>query len=150
MSLKNKEINVVVLDSNFILLPYQFKIDYLNDIYLNLEGKTRFYIFKQSLDEIEAKIRREPKTRKLKRQYKGGMKYLDKNEKVYPIYFINEVKSKNETTDEFLLKWCIEFKKEYRKVYLATNDSELRKKAKNSNVNIIFLRQKKYLVIERS
>lgn len=150
MSLKNKEINVVVLDSNFILLPYQFKIDYLNDIYLNLEGKTRFYIFKQSLDEIEAKIRREPKTRKLKRQYKGGMKYLDKNEKVYPIYFINEIKGENETTDEFLLKWCIEFKKEYRKVYLATNDSELRKKAKNSNVNIIFLRQKKYLVIERS
>lgn len=150
MSLKNKEINVVVLDSNFILLPYQFKIDYLNDIYLNLEGKTRFYIFKQSLDEIEAKIRREPKTRKLKRQYKGGMKYLDKNEKIYPIYFINEIKSKNETTDEFLLKWCIEFKQEYKKVYLATNDSELRKKAKNSNVNIIFLRQKKYLVIERS
>ena len=150
MSLKKKDDNIVVFDSNFILLPYQFKIDYLNDIYLNLEGKTRFYIFKQSLDEIEAKIRREPKTRKLKRQFKGGMAYLDKNEKIYPLYFIKEIKEKNETTDEFLLKWCIKFKKEYKKVYLATNDSELRKKAKNSNVNIIFLRQQKFLVIERS
>ncbi|MBA7532350.1 hypothetical protein ES705_24576 [subsurface metagenome] len=150
MSLKKKDDNIVVFDSNFILLPYQFKIDYLNDIYLNLEGKTRFYIFKQSLDEIEAKIRREPKTRKLKRQFKGGMAYLDKNEKIYPLYFIKEVKEKNETTDEFLLKWCIKFKKEYKKVYLATNDSELRKKAKNSYVNIIFLRQQKFLVIERS
>ncbi len=150
MSLKKKDDNIVVFDSNFILLPYQFKIDYLNDIYLNLEGKTRFYIFKQSLDEIEAKIRREPKTRKLKRQYKGGMAYLDKNEKIYPLYFIKEIKENNETTDEFLLKWCRKFKKEYKKVYLATNDSELRKKAKNSNVNIIFLRQQKFLVIERS
>ena len=150
MSLKKKNDNIVVFDSNFILLPYQFKIDYLNDIYLNLEGKTRFYIFKQSLDEIEAKIRRDPKTRKLKRQYKGGMAYLDKNEKIYPLYFIKEIKENNETTDEFLLKWCRKFKKEYKKVYLATNDSELRKKAKNSNVNIIFLRQQKFLVIERS
>jgi len=150
LSLKKKDDNIVVFDSNFILLPYQFKIDYLNDIYLNLEGKTRFYIFKQSLDEIEAKIRREPKTRKLKRQFKGGMAYLDKNEKIYPLYFIKEIKEKNETTDEFLLKWCRKFKKEYKKVYLATNDSELRKKAKNSNVNIIFLRQQKFLVIERS
>ena len=151
MSLKSfKDINVIVIDSNFILLPYQFKIDYLNDIYLNLEGKTRFFIFKQSLNEIEAKIRREPKTRKLKRQYKGGMSYLDKHEKIYPLYFIDEVKNEDETTDDFLLKWCLKFKKEYKKVFLATNDSELRKKAKNSNVNVIFLRQKKYLVIERS
>jgi rRNA-processing protein FCF1 len=149
LSLKNKkDNNLVVLDSNFILLPYQFKIDYLNDIYLQLEGRTRFYIFKQCLDELEAKIRREPKTRKLKRQYKGGMAYLDKSEKIYPLYFINEIKDKNETTDEFLLKWCRTFKKEYKKVYLATNDSDLRKKAKNSHINIIFLRQEKYLVIE--
>ena len=151
MSVKNyKDINVVIIDSNFILLPYQFKIDYLNDIYLKLEGKIRFFIFKQSLNEIEAKIRREPKTRKLKRQFKAGMSYLDKNEKVYPLYFIDEIKNEEETTDEFLLKWCIQFKKDYKKVFLATNDSELRKKAKNSNVNVIFLRQKKYLVIERS
>ncbi len=145
---KKKEINVVIFDSNFILLPYQFKIDYLSDIYLKLEGRTRFYVFKQSLDEIEAKIKRDPKTRKLKRQFKGSMSYLDKNEKIYPIYFINEVKDANETTDDFLLKWCISFKKEFKKVFLATNDAALRRRAKKSNVNLIFLRQKKYLVIE--
>ncbi|MFX1443406.1 MAG: PIN domain-containing protein [Promethearchaeota archaeon] len=147
-SQKKKEDNVVVFDSNFILLPFQFKIDYLSDIYLHLEGRTRFYIFKQSLDEIEAKIRREPKTRKLKRQYKGAMAYLDKNERIYPIYFIDEIKDEKETTDDFLLKWCIRFKNDYKKVFLATNDAQFRKKAKNSHLNLIFLRQKKYLVIE--
>ena len=144
-----KNISVIIIDSNFILLPFQFKIDYLNDIYLNLEGKIRFYIFKQVIDELKAKESREPKARKFRRMFKSGMSYLEKNEKIFPIYFLDEVKNSSETTDEFLLKWCIKFKKEYKHVYLATNDSELRKKAKNSNINVIFLRQKKYISIER-
>ena len=144
-----KNINIIIIDSNFILLPFQFKIDYLNDIYLILEGKIRFYIFKQVIDELKAKESREPKARKFRRMFKSGMSYLEKNEKIYPIYFIDEIKNKNEITDEFLLRWCIKFKKEYRHVFLATNDSELRKKAKNSNVDVIFLRQKKYISIER-
>ena len=36
-NLNRKEENIVVIDSNFILLPFQFKIDYLSDIKLNLE-----------------------------------------------------------------------------------------------------------------
>jgi rRNA-processing protein FCF1 len=77
------------------------------------------------------------------------MNYLDKNEKVYPIYFVDEVKTESETTDEFLLRRCNEFKKEYKKIFLATNDSELRTKAKNSKINVIFLRQKRFLFIDR-
>ncbi len=145
-----EHINVVVIDANFILLPYQFKIDYLNDIYLSLEGRTRFYIFKQVLNELRAKEHREQKARKFHRMLKSGMSYLEKYEKSYPIYFIDDLKNQAETTDDFLLKWCIKFKKEYRHVFLATNDSKLRKKAKNSNINLIFLRQKKFISIERS
>ena len=145
-----KSVNVIIIDSNFILLPYQFKIDYLNDIYLSLEGKIRFYVFKQVINELKAKESREPKARKFRRMFKSGMLYLEKSEKIYPIYFIDEIKNNDETTDEFLLRWCIKFKKEYKNVFLATNDSELRKKAKNSNINVIFLRQKKYISIVRS
>ncbi len=151
MSLKKyKTYNLIVIDSNFILLPYQFKIDYLNDIYLNLEGKTRFYIFKQVLDELEAKKRRTPITSKFRRQFKFGMSYLKKNEIVYPIYFIDEIKKENETTDNFLLRRCIDFKTDYKRVFIATNDAQLRKKASKAKINLIFLRQKKYLSIERS
>ena len=149
-SKKLKSVNVIIIDSNFILLPYQFKIDYLNEIYLSLEGKIRFYIFKQVIDELKAKQSREPKARKFRRIFKSGMSYLEKNEKIYPIYFIDEVKNTNETTDEFLLRWCNKFKNEYKNVFLATNDSELRKKAKTSKINLIFLRQKKFISIERS
>ncbi len=151
MSLKNyKTYNLIVIDSNFILLPYQFRVDYLNEIYLNLEGKTRFFIFKQVLDELEAKKRRTHITGKFRRQFKSGMSYLEKNEKVYPLYFIDEIKKANETTDDFLLRRCIDFKTDYKRVYIATNDAELRKKASRAKINLIFLRQKKYLSIERS
>lgn len=148
MSYKN--INLVVLDSNFILVPFQFKIDYLNEIYLKMEGKTRFYIFKQCLNELEAKMKRESIFSKFRRQYKAGMKYLEINEKVYPLYFVDEVKEKDETTDDFLLRWCLEFKNDFRRVYMATNDAELRRRAKNSKINVIFVRKGKYLFIERS
>jgi len=147
---KYKTYNLIVIDSNFILLPYQFKVDYLNEIYLNLEGKTRFFIFKQVLDELESKKRRTPITGKFRRQFKSGMSYLKKNEKVYPIYFIDEIKKENETTDNFLLRRCIDFKTDYKRVYIATNDAQLRKKASKAKINLIFLRQKKYLSIERS
>lgn len=142
--------NIVVIDSNFILLPYQFKIDYLNEIYLNLEGKTRFYVFKQNLNELDAKTRKEPNARKFHRQYKSGLGYLEKKESVYPIYFIDEIKDNNETTDDFLLRWCVKFKKEFSHVFLATNDSELRKKAIKSKINVIYLRQKKLIEVERA
>lgn len=151
MSLKKyKTYNLIVIDSNFILLPYQFKVDYLNEIYLNLEGKTRFFIFKQVLDELESKKGRTPITGKFRRQFKSGMSYLEKNEKVYPLYFIDEIKKENETTDDFLLRRCIDFKTDYKHVYIATNDAQLRKKARKAKINLIFLRQKKYLSIERS
>ena len=145
-----ESINIVVIDSNFILLPYQFKIDYLNDIYLSLEGRTRFYIFKQVLNELRAKEKREPKMSKFRRSFKSGMSYLEKFEKSYPIYFIDDIKNEKETTDEFLLRWCIKFKREYRHVYLATNDSKLRRKALKLKINLIFMRQKKFISIQRS
>ncbi len=44
----------------------------------------------------------------------------------------------------------IKFKKEFSHVFLATNDSELRKKAKESKINIIYLRQKKLIEFERA
>jgi rRNA-processing protein FCF1 len=69
---------------------------------------------------------------------------------VYPIYFIDEIKKENETTDDFLLRRCIDFKMDYKRVYIATNDAQLRKKASKAKINLIFLRQKKYLSIERS
>ena len=137
--------NLIVVDANFVLLPFQFKIDYLSEITTNLEGKTIFIIFKQVLDELEAKKLREPNATKFHMNLKSGLLYLEKNNDKFNIIYKQNIKSKEETTDNFLLKTCQELKEKNKKVYLASNDAELRRKARKIGINTIFLRQKKYL-----
>lgn len=147
--MKSKD-NVVIIDSNFILLPFQFKIDYFLEIRQILEGKLKFVIFQQIFNELESKKRREPKATKFRRFLESGLLYLERINDKYQIEIMEEVKNDNETTDDFLLKKGIELKIKGNNVYLATNDSELRKKALNQHINTVFLRQKKYLSIERA
>ncbi|MFX0056861.1 MAG: PIN domain-containing protein [Candidatus Hodarchaeota archaeon] len=140
--------NYVVIDSNFLLLPFQFKIDYLDEITQNLEGKTEFLIYKQILDELEAKRKRDAKKTKFRKDLKGGLLYLDNFKDKFNINFNNSIKKDFETTDDFLLRKCIDLKLKSKHIFIATNDSELRKKAKNSGINVIFMRQKKLLCFE--
>ena len=142
--------NVVIIDSNFILLPFQFKIDYFLEIRQILEGKLKFIIFQQIFNELESKKRREPKATKFGRFLESGLLYLEKSNEKYDVEIMEDIKKDNETTDDFLLKKANELKIKGNSVYLATNDSELRKKAHSQLINTIFLRQKKYLSIERT
>jgi len=137
--------NYIVIDANFILLPFQFKIDYLTEITATLEGITQFVIYEQILNELEAKRLREPNATKFHMNLKSGLLYLEKNNAKFNILYKQLKKSKGETTDSFLLKICLELKEENKKVYLASNDADLRRKARRIGVNTIFLRQKKYI-----
>jgi rRNA-processing protein FCF1 len=143
-------ISIVVIDSNFVLLPFQFKIDYLNEIRLKIEGELRFIIYQQILNELESKRRREPKLTKYIRLLNAGLLYIEKNYEKYNVDIFEEVKKDNERTDDFLLRMLKELKKENKTAYLATNDSDLRKKAKKIGISTIFLKQKKYLSFDRA
>jgi rRNA-processing protein FCF1 len=143
------KISYVILDSNFILLPFQFRVDYLNEIRTNLEGIIKIIIYQQILNELEAKKIREPNAVKFQQHYNSGLLYLEKAKINYDIVIIEETKEKNENTDEFLVKEAIKLKSENSNVFLATNDSNLRRKAKQNKINTIFLRQKKFLAFDR-
>ncbi|MHA1535633.1 MAG: hypothetical protein ACTSP8_12980 [Promethearchaeota archaeon] len=86
--------NLIVIDANFVLLPFQFKIDYLYDIDSSLEGRTVFILFKQILDELEAKRLREPNATKFSMNLKSGLLYLEKNNEKYNFVYNNLTKSK--------------------------------------------------------
>ncbi|MBY9014609.1 MAG: hypothetical protein KGD68_02860 [Candidatus Lokiarchaeota archaeon] len=137
--------NLIVIDANFILLPFQFKIDYLYDIDSKLEGRTVFILFKQILDELEAKRLREPNATKFIMNLKSGLTYLENNYEKYNIVYNHLTKSNGESTDDFLVRNCQELKGKKNKVYLASNDADLRRKVRKIGVSTIFLRQKKYL-----
>ncbi|MGQ4875730.1 MAG: PIN domain-containing protein [Promethearchaeia archaeon] len=140
--------NIIIIDANFILLPFQFKIDYFNEINYLLEGSKVFILFQQIVDELNAKKLRESNSEKFLRQLDSGISYLNKMKNKFNVININLIKEENETTDDFLIKKCKEFRGNFNRVYLATNDSKLRKKAKKSNINVIFLRQRKFLSLE--
>jgi len=137
--------NLIVIDANFILLPFQFKIDYLYDIDSSLEGRTIFILFKQILDELEAKKLREPNATKFIMNLKSGLLYLENNNEKYNIIYNHLTKSQSETTDDFLVRNCQELKGKEKKVYLASNDRDLRRNVRKFGVSTIFLRQKKFL-----
>jgi uncharacterized protein len=149
VSIDLKKERLIILDANFIFLPAQFQIDYLYEIESQLGTSSRFIVYQQILDELEAKRKRIQNSTKFRKNLNLGKRYLDLNQEKYHIEFRDEVKASQETTDDFLIQKCIELKESDNKVYLATNDGELRKRAKKEGVYIIFLRQKSYLTIER-
>ena len=139
----------VIIDANFILLPFQFKIDYLDEIEGKIPGKVKFYIFKQVMDELKAKARREISSNKFLLLLNSNLLYLEERKHDFEIIFDPSIKNPHETSDEFLLRRCIEFREREKMVYLATNDKELKMKARNQKINLIFTRQKKIISIER-
>ncbi len=144
----NSKKSIIVIDSNFILLPFQFKIDYFDEIRFNIEGEIRFIIYQQIFDELEAKRKKQQKTAKFIKFLESGLIYLEKNKERYNIDILEDIKNENETTDDFLIRMLKDLKKENQNIYIATNDSDLRRKAKIIKINSIFMRQKKYISID--
>ena len=145
--MKSKK-SIIVIDSNFILLPFQFKIDYFDEIRFKIEGEIRFIIYQQIFDELEAKRKKVLKTNKFIQFLESGLVYLEKNKEKYNIEIIIERKNENETTDDFLIRMLKNLRGKNQNIYIATNDSEMRRKSKEIQINTIFMRQKKYLSID--
>lgn len=125
-------------------------MDYFSEIRLKLEGNLKFIIFQQILNELEAKRKGEPKATQFIRLLDSGLSYVEKNKTEYEIATLKDIKKSTETTDEFLIQKSLELKEEGYNIFLATNDSELRRRSKKLGISVIFLRQKKYLSIERT
>ena len=140
--------NLIVLDSNFILLPFQYKIDYLKEIRETIAGRISFIIYQQIIDELRAKEKRLPNKTLFKKHLNGALAYLDHNKILYDFIFDDARKEKDETTDDFLIRKCISLKSDESHVYLATNDKELRKKASIKKIFLVFMRQKKFIDVE--
>ncbi|MBY9003960.1 MAG: hypothetical protein KGD73_08315 [Candidatus Lokiarchaeota archaeon] len=139
--------NIVVIDANFLFLPIQFKIDYLSEINYVLVGKNYFLIYKQIFDELESKRKRLHEISKFGRELNFAKVYLESNKKNYNLIYIDKIKQGSETTDQFLLSECLRLNKKHPNIFLATNDSQLRREASKANIRNVCLRQKKYLVI---
>ena len=145
--------NIVVIDANFLMIPIQYKINFLEELQFQLEGKTLFLLYQQILDELEAKKKRTRNKQKFQHQLKGSLAFLETfKDKFHIEVNPDQRKNKNQTTDAFLLEKCQNLQEQYKKkqIYLATNDYVLRKKARARGINRIYVIKKQYLKIEGS
>jgi len=122
----------VVIDTNFFMVPFQFNVDIITE----LENKLPSYkLITPSFVINELKG--------LKRNTKGKVRLnanlalkLANSSKV-------EIKDisllENETVDDALLRVS---------EVLATNDIELKNRAKDKGITVVYLRQKKYIAVE--
>ena len=122
----------VVIDTNFFMVPFQFNVDIITELE-NLLPSYNLTTPSFVINELKG----------LKRNTKGKTRLnanlalrLANSSKV-------EIKDisllENETVDDALLRVS---------EVLATNDIELKNRAKDKGITIVYLRQKKYIAVE--
>ena len=125
-------IKEVVIDTNFFMVPFQFNVDIITELE-NLLPSYKLTTPSFVINELKG----------LKKNNKGKIRLnanlalkLANSSKV-------EIKDisllENETVDDALLRVS---------EVLATNDIELKNRAKEKGITIVYLRQKKYIAVE--
>jgi len=124
----------VILDSNFLLVPFQFRIDIFEELN-DLLGKAEPTVLSTTLEELRKIAEKSSSKRHM--QFSAALKLAEKCE-------ILEVKKEaSENYDDVIFRVACELK-----IPVATNDAELRKKLRKAGLATIYLRQKSRLAIE--
>lgn len=123
----------ILCDTNFLLIPIRFGVDIFSVTDNALNDITEFYVSSRVLDEINL-LRRDAKP-SLDKELLFGLK-MAKQCKVIEDHSMFLV-------DESLIKMAKE-----RNMIIGTTDSDLRKRARDNGVKVVYLRQKRYLVLD--
>ncbi|WP_432645542.1 PIN domain-containing protein [Methanobrevibacter sp.] len=122
----------VVIDTNFFMVPFQFNVDIITELENLLPS---YNLTTPSFVINELKGLKRNKNAKVRLNANLALK-LANSSKV-------EIKDisllENETVDDALLRVS---------EVLATNDIELKKRAKDRGITVAYLRQKKYIAVE--
>jgi|SRR3989344_4106154 len=124
----------ILLDTNFLLIPWQFKVDIFTQIDNIAHFKYGLFILDKTLDELK----------KIVEEQKGKDKDAAKVAlKLIAIKNIGIIKTEEDgETDEIILKTAS--KDDF---IVATQDKDLKRRLINQGASVIILRQKKTLAI---
>ena len=124
----------IILDTNFLLIPAQFKVDIYSEIEKLADFRYKLHILDKSITELN-KIAQEQKG-KVKRDVKLVLSMIEQKIRDGEISIINT------SDDDRLVDDIIVSLESY---IVATQDIGLQKRLKAKKVRIISMRQKKYL-----
>ncbi|MBL7054446.1 hypothetical protein ISS05_01675 [Candidatus Woesearchaeota archaeon] len=125
----------ILLDTNFLLIPIQFKLDIFTEIRNICNFKYKLYILDKTIEELNNIIEKQ------KGKNKDAAKFALKLVKFKKI---NIIKTKEKfSVDRLIVETA------NKKAYIvATLDKPLKKQLKLKNIALIVLRQKKRLVLD--
>lgn len=118
----------VVLDTNFLLLPFRYKINILKELDHLVEKHHKYVISSRTIDELQ---------RLGKKIGKDGMAAR------LAIKMIDAAKAKFEVipNDQEVDDWIVEYAAATRAI-VCTNDSELRRRLRASKIKIVTMKTK--------
>ena len=122
----------VVIDTNFFMVPFQFNVDIITE----LENTLPSYKLTTPSFVIN-ELKGLKKNNKGKTRLNANLALKLANSSKVEIKDISLLE--NETVDDALLRVS---------EVLATNDIELKNRAKDKGITIVYLRQKKYIAVE--
>lgn len=120
----------VVLDSNFLLLPFQFKVDIFEELKRIMDAKYEIYVTDGVIMELE------------KMSNARGTKGRLAREALKIAVSLNKISAGISDVDDEL------FGLASKEVLICTNDKALKERIRKKRAPVIYLKQKKYLAIE--
>ena len=122
----------VVIDTNFFMVPFQFNVDIITELEKILPS---YKLTTPSFVINELKGLKKNNKGKIRLNANLALKLANSSKiEIKDISLLE-----NETVDDALLRVS---------EVLATNDIELKNRAKNKGITIVYLRQKKYIAVE--
>ncbi len=123
----------IILDTNFLLIPIQFKVDIFTEIDRICLFPYKLYIVDKTIDELKKIV--EKQKGKHKFAAKIALQLVKKKN-------ISKIKTKEGHVDDLILDVLD------KDSILATQDAIFRKRAVKKGIKVIVLRAKKYLVLK--
>ena len=125
----------VILDSNFLFIPYRFGVDIFDELERLLGVPLRCLVPQCVIDELQSLDN--DASPGFSKEIRFALKIIERCK----IVDINP--AEGEAVDDLLLRFAVQ-----TGYPVATNDSELRKRLKNEKVSVIYLRQRAYLMLD--
>lgn len=119
----------IILDTNFITIPYQFGVDIFEEIERIIQGGYELVTLDGVIKELKDLEKNKGKDSKAA---KIGLELTEKKK-------VKIIKTGEKDVDKAILNLVS------KKTIVATNDKELRQRLKDKNVKIIYLRGKNHL-----
>ncbi len=127
----------VILDSNFLFIPFQFQFDIFEGLMTVLNKKFEPILLSPTHKELQRIAERGPP--KMRQHALLALKLAEK------CRIVEVEQGFRETTDDVITRVAAEWR-----CPVATNDQMLRKMLRDKNVPVIYLRQRSHLEVEGS